>query len=140
MEAWFPRSTWNMYGNTIVIEGDYELYTSNRKDYASIGGCYYAARLATAEYLERIGRKAIAIVLREIYPGFDIPLGVWFVREQLREMYKGKPYIVETIEQALNIIDRYSTVKSKTWIEKSHIIRKLLREKKIDNFISFSSK
>ncbi len=118
MEAWFPKSTWNMYGNSIVIEGDYELYTANRKDYASIGGCYYAARLATAEFLEKIGKKAIAIVLREIYPGFDIPLGVWFVREQLREMYRGKPYIVETLDQALSIIDKYSVLKSRTWLEK----------------------
>lgn len=136
MEAWFPRSTWNMYGNTIVIEGDYELYTSNRKDYASIGGCYYAARLATAEYLERIGRKATAIVLREIYPGFDIPIGVWFVREQLREMYRGRPYVVETVGEALNILDKYSAIGSKIWREKSYIIKKILSEKKIDHFIS----
>ncbi|ADM28402.1 Protein of unknown function DUF650 [Ignisphaera aggregans DSM 17230] len=136
MEAWFPRSTWNMYGDTVVIEGDYELYTANRRDYAAIGGCYYAARLATAEYLERIGRKATAVVLREIYPGFDIPIGVWFVREQLREMYRDKPFVVETIREALNILDRYSVVGSRTWAEKSYIIRKMLKERRIDQFIS----
>ncbi len=138
MEAWFPNTTWNIYGSSAVIEGDHEIYTPNRREYASIGGCYYAARLATAEFLERIGRKAIAIVLREIYPGFDIPLGVWFVREQLREMYRGKPYIVETLDQALSIIDRYSVLKSRTWLEKSYLIKKLLKERKIDSFISSS--
>ncbi|HIP56458.1 MAG TPA: hypothetical protein EYH02_00055, partial [Ignisphaera aggregans] len=50
MEAWFPGSTWNPYGKEVVIEGDYELY-KGRKSYPSIGGCYYASRLATAEYM-----------------------------------------------------------------------------------------
>jgi hypothetical protein len=134
MEAWFPRSTWNPFGESVVIEGDYELYRP-RREYASIGGCYYAARLATAEYLTRIQRKAIAVVLREIYPGFDIPIGVWFVREQLRAMYSQQPYRVSSLEEALKVVDRFSALGSKTWLEKSRIIRMLLTMRRLDEFI-----
>lgn len=134
MEAWFPRSTWNPFGEAVVIEGDYELYRP-RREYASIGGCYYVARLATAEYLTRIRRKAIAVVLREIYPGFDIPIGVWFVREQLRAMYNQQPYRVSSLEEALKVVDRFSALGSKTWIEKSRIIRMLLTMRRLDEFI-----
>ncbi|MEM4513899.1 MAG: Nre family DNA repair protein [Ignisphaera sp.] len=135
MEAWFPGSTWNISGDEVAIEGDYELYTAKRETYASIGGCYYAARLATTEYLLRIRRQAMAIVLREIYPGFDIPIGVWFVREQLRAMYSENPITVSSISEALNILDKHSALKSKVWIEKSYLLKKLLKEVKLDKFI-----
>jgi hypothetical protein len=135
MEAWFPGSTWNIVGEDVAIEGDYELYTANRDTYASIGGCYYASRLATAEYLYRLKRQAIAIVLREIYPGFDIPIGVWFVREQLRAMYNQKPYTIDSLEEAIEILDRFSLLKSSTWIRKSYLLKKLLKEHKLDRFI-----
>ncbi len=134
MEAWFPESTWNQNGKTIAIEGDYEIIRP-RDEYASIGGCYYASRLATAEYLDKIGRQAIAIVLREIYPGFNIPIGVWFVREQLREMYRQKPLKANTIEEALEIVGRYSTVGTTRWIEKSRLLQLLLKNKRLDTFI-----
>jgi hypothetical protein len=135
MEAWFPGSTWNIGGAKVVIEGDHELFTANRDTYAAIGGCYYAARLATAEYLCRVRRQAIAIVLREIYPGFDIPIGVWFVREQLRTMYNQKPYTIDSLEEAIEILDRFSVLKSSTWIRKSYLLKKLLKEYKLNRFI-----
>jgi len=134
MEAWFPKSTWNPFGKSVAIEGDYELFKPRDK-YASIGGCYYAARLATAEYLTRISRKATAVVLREIYPGFDIPIGVWFVREQLRALYTQQPHNVDSVEEALKIVDRFSALGSRTWAEKSRIIKLLKGVKKLDEFL-----
>jgi len=134
MEAWFPGSTWNMGGSSVAIEGDYELYTARRSTYASIGGCYYAARLATAEHLLRLRRQAMAILLREIYPGFDIPIGVWFVREQLRSLYRLKPIVVDDIEDALDVIDKHSSVGARTWAERSYLLRKLTRETRLDRF------
>lgn len=133
MEAWFPKSTWNPNGSEVVVEGDHELFRP-RDEYASIGGCYYAARLATAEYLHRIARQAVAVVLREIYPGFDIPIGVWFVREQLRAMYSQEPYRVSSLEEALRIVDKYSALGSKTWVRKSRILTLLLKNIRLDNY------
>ncbi|MEM2085896.1 MAG: Nre family DNA repair protein, partial [Archaeoglobaceae archaeon] len=59
-EAWFPKTTWN-FGNEMFIETDWEDHRG-RRTYASLGGCYYASRLATTEYLRKIGRQAGAIV------------------------------------------------------------------------------
>ena len=117
----------------MAIEGDHELFRP-RDEYASIGGCYYAARLATVEYLVRVSRKATAIVLREIYPGFDIPIGVWFVREQLRALYSQQPYKVSSIEEALKIVDKFSALGSRIWAEKSKVLKLLKRVKKLMSF------
>ncbi|HYM40256.1 MAG TPA: hypothetical protein VEY12_08975, partial [Thermoplasmata archaeon] len=50
IEAWYPNTLWNPLGREIVMFGDHEGY-EGRTTYASIGGCYYAARLAVAEAL-----------------------------------------------------------------------------------------
>lgn len=135
MEAWFPGSTWNPLGGSVVIEGDYELYTANRRTYASIGGCYYAARLATAEYMDRVQRQGVAILLREIYPGFDVPIGVWFVREQLRAMYRGKPVRVSSLEEALSVLEEHSKVGARVWAQRSRLLGLLTRQSRLDDFM-----
>ncbi len=68
-EAWWPGSTWNMWGGgETALELDYEGYWGGRDDYPSIGGCYYAARIAVLEALHSIRRQAAVILWREIYP------------------------------------------------------------------------
>jgi len=74
-------------GHQPVMLGDSEGFR-NRKTYAKPGGCYYSARLAVSEYLDSIGRQAGAIMLREIHPGYIMPVGVWNVRESLRALFK----------------------------------------------------
>ncbi len=83
IEAWYPNTLWNPASGEVVIMGDHEGF-DGRTSYASIGGCYYAARLATSEALLRWGRQAGVVVLREVHPGEILPLGVWNVREHVR--------------------------------------------------------
>ena len=135
MEAWFPRSTWNPSGNETVVEGDYEEYWG-RSTYAVIGGCYYAARLATAEYLYRIRRQATAVLLREIYPGFTIPIGVWFVRENLRRMFLSKPAEFDDLKDALKYVSRFTKLDINTWISSSKLVRRLAGQRKITSWTS----
>ncbi len=130
IEAWFPGSTWNLFGREISVEGDYEGY-KGRTTYASIGGCYYAARLATAEYLNRIRRQATAVLYREIYPGFTLPVGVWFVRESLREMFRSKPMIFESLDDALSYMASKAKLGFRGIYESSVLVRKLLRQRRI---------
>ena len=80
MEAWYPGTIWNPSGKSVMIYGDWEGF-EGRTTYASIGGCYYAARLAVCELLEKERRQATVIVLREAHPGYIMPVGVWQVRE-----------------------------------------------------------
>lgn len=135
MEAWWPGSTWNPGSNEIIVEGDYEGY-HGRTTYASIGGCYYATRLAVTEHLYQRKRQAIAIVLREIYPGFNLPIGVWFVRENIRAMLRRKPVLkTNNIWEALKIIDKETRLGAKKWIKSSRLLQKIIYVKKIVEYL-----
>lgn len=131
-ESWFPGSAWNWFGRQPQVEIDYESYWG-RKDYPGIGGCYYASRIAAAEFLTRIRRQSAPLLWREIYPGFNLPVGVWFVRENLREMFKQKPVVCETLEDALKYISGYMKVPLSKWVEKSGVIP-MLRAKTLESY------
>jgi len=134
MEAWFPRSTWNPFGAEPVIEGDYELL-SGRSEYPSIGGCYYASRLAVAEYLDRIGKQATVTIFREIYEGFDLPVGVWFVRENLRKAFESRPIKASSIDEVAKIVDSVSRLGFRIWFSKSRILKLVSTQRRIDDFM-----
>ena len=89
MEAWYPGTVWNPSGSNVAIYSDWEGY-NGRTTYAQIGGCYYSARLAVCELLQKEGRQATAIVLREARPGYIMPIGVWQVRENVRNAMRQK--------------------------------------------------
>jgi hypothetical protein len=103
MEAWYPGTVWNPAGTNISVFSDWE-GNNGRTTYAAIGGCYYSARLAICEQLQREQRQATAIVLREARPGYIMPVGVWQVRENVRNAMKQKPYLFNTLAQSLQFI------------------------------------
>lgn len=120
-EAWFPDTTWNRTRKVGVLADSEGFF--GRKTYARLGGCYYAARLATAEYLCGIKRQATAIVWREIYSGFKVPIGVWFVREMLRKMYADNFVEFDTLDEALNYARNYSELGIERWMRASEILK-----------------
>lgn len=117
-ESWFPGSTWNYWGNEAEVEIDYEGYRG-RKDYPGIGGCYYSSRLAVSETLDSMRRQSAATLWREIYPSFNLPVGVWYVRENLRAMFRSKPQRFSTFDEALAYISQFMKVPVKKWTAKS---------------------
>jgi hypothetical protein len=133
IEAWFPNTTWNQFTTQPYMIGDYEEYFG-RTRYARVGGCYYSTRLAVAEALERERKQAAAIVLRETYPGFIMPLGVWNVRESIRELLK-QPYEKhETFRGAVDsALSKFVIPKSK-WTRESVLISRELSQMKISAF------
>ncbi|MGC9191048.1 MAG: Nre family DNA repair protein, partial [Candidatus Micrarchaeia archaeon] len=104
IEAWYPNTTWNRDNPNIQIYSSHE-FSKGRKTYAEIGGCYYAARLAVSEHLNRIGKIASVVILRETHPGYIMPVGVWNVREHVRETLKTQPIKFDSIYDALRYID-----------------------------------
>ncbi|MEM3464730.1 MAG: Nre family DNA repair protein, partial [Candidatus Bathyarchaeia archaeon] len=96
IEAWYPGTVWNPNGKTTVMFSDWEGY-EGRTTYAEIGGCYYAARLAVCEQLVKERRQATVIVLREAHPGYIMPVGVWQVRENVRNAIRQKPFTFKTL-------------------------------------------
>ena len=64
---------------------DYEGY-KGRTGYAenTVGG-YYASRISILEYLDKIKRKASALIFRFVTEEYAVPLGVWVVRSSTRK-------------------------------------------------------
>ncbi|RLF07049.1 MAG: hypothetical protein DRJ64_03815 [Thermoprotei archaeon] len=134
IEAWYPETLWNPSRHSISICGDYEYYRG-RTEYASIGGCYYAARLAATEYLTKIRRQARVVVLRESYPGYILPVGVWFVRESVRDALRRPPMKFSSLTQALKYISSRVKINIETWLETSQILRDYRKQTKIVKFL-----
>ncbi len=133
MEAWFPGTFWNQGGVDAAVEGDYEGY-GGRKIYPGIGGCYFSCRLGLAEHLASIRRQATALVVREIFPQFPLPLGVWFVRENVRAMFREPHAEFEDLPSALGHLGSLLSVPIAKWVSKSVILRDLLLQRRINEY------
>ena len=76
-----------------------------RKAYAeTTAGGYYAARLAIVEEMQRMGRQASFLVLRFVTEEYFMPLGVWVVREAVRNAMKSPFVEIASKEQLLEHI------------------------------------
>ncbi|MDI6643051.1 MAG: Nre family DNA repair protein [Candidatus Hodarchaeaceae archaeon] len=135
IEAWFPGTTWNpdKRAATPAMMGDFEPYRG-RTTYPDVGGCYYACRLAVAEQLNQERRQASALVLREIHPGYILPLGVWGVREGVRAALRTEPQKFDNLQAALNHAMTKLTIPLKKWIENSELLKRALFQKKLTEF------
>jgi hypothetical protein len=133
IEAWFPNTTWNQFQQQPYVIGDYEEHFG-RRTYAKVGGCYYSTRLAVTEALEAERRQAAAIVLRETYPGYIMPLGVWNVRESIRELMRQKPLRFDSFRPALAAALSRMQIDPKKWQGSSVLISRELTQAKITSY------
>ena len=133
IEAWYPKTTWNPYGSKIAMFNSYEFY-NGRKDYAEIGGCYYAARLAVNERLNQERRQAGVIVLREAHPGYILPVGVWNVREAVRSALKRGYKKCESLREVLEEVKGFLDIPVERWIKNSAILKDLLLQRRLEEF------
>ena len=110
------------YDGRVNISEEHEPF-SGRSDYAEMqGGGYYAARFSVCEALYRMGRQARAIVFREIGTGYDVPVGVWEVRENVRHAFANPPEKFESKEQALSHLSEKLAVPLKEYIKRSAVL------------------
>jgi hypothetical protein len=116
-----------------VMLGDSEGFRG-RKTYAKPGGCYYSARLAVSEYLDSIGRQAGAIMLREIHPGYIMPVGVWNVRESLRSLFKTPFERFDSMDIAMNYVSSIFEIPKRGWMETSMLLQNAYLQRKISDF------
>ncbi len=134
IEAWYPKTTWNPMGRGIAMGSDWEGY-KGRTSYASIGGCYYAVRLAAAEFLAKENRQAGVIAMREIYPSFITPLGVWINRESVREAFRQKERKFNTIQETLTYLKSKLSIRSEEWVKTSVLLKDALYQEKITTYL-----
>ncbi len=130
IEAWYPNTTWNTDSKNIAIYSSHEFF-NGRNTYAEIGGCYYAARLAVSEHFKRIRRQATVVILREVHSGYIMPVGVWNVREHVREILETKPIIFNNAENMLAYIGKKMEISPNVWIKNSRVLKELLLQKKL---------
>jgi len=135
IEAWFPGTAWNETGSVPALMGDHEPF-EGRTTYASVGGCYYSTRLAVAEALDKMGRQASALVLREIRPGYVLPVGVWNVRESVRAALKTRPTAFDDFQQALRFACMGFVIKPEVWLKSSHLIREELYQPRLSEYFA----
>lgn len=133
IEAWYPGTFWNPVSNDIFMLGDYEGF-KGRTTYAGMGGCYYAARLAVSEHLTNIGRQACVLVLRESHPDYIMPVGVWNVRESVREALRGTPHRFEDMGGVLKFISQKFSIRLPTWVRNSTILEDELYQKRLEEW------
>ncbi|MEM2119198.1 MAG: hypothetical protein QW840_03625, partial [Candidatus Bathyarchaeia archaeon] len=100
------------------------------------GGCYYSARLAVCEQLVREKRQAAVIVLREAHPGYVMPVGVWQVRENVRNAMRQKPLLFNTLNEALNTVGSRFKIPLARWILQSRLLKEALFQKRLTDFFS----
>jgi hypothetical protein len=135
IEAWYPGTIWNPHSRNIFLLGDWEDH-HGRTTYARMGGCYYAARLAVAEKLNRERRQGTVIVLREARPGYIMPVGVWQVRENVRNALRQPPLKFNNIGEVLEHIGSQFYIPLNTWIENSELLKDSLIQTKITGFLT----
>ena len=134
IEAWCPGTAWNPEGGSVAFCGDWEGY-HGRTSYASMGGCYYAARLAVAEALIRERRQAQVLVLREARPSYIMPVGVWIVREAVREALRRRPKAFNTAEEALSYAFSRMLIKPEEWFKVSWTLDQLRRQERLTKYL-----
>ena len=98
IEIWHPNSVWS---EKLWIGSDREGY-GGKKGYSSLAGGYYAARTAVVEYLHAIRRQASVFIVREILPDYWAPLGVWVIREAVRDALTGRGMRFDSVGGALH--------------------------------------
>lgn len=133
IEAWYPKTAWNPWAEK-VIYADHEPF-HGRTTYSDLGGCYYSVRLAAAEKLTQDRRQATVVALREAYPGYILPVGVWHAREGARAALRSPPRKFPSLEEALSHISTRMKTPLPTWIRASALLRQALYQTKISSFL-----
>lgn len=117
----------------IRVLGDEELVFSDseikkpKAEYSSVGGCYYSCKMAILEALLREQKQAGAIVLREATEGY-VPLGVFNVRENVRNAMAVKGKEFETFKDAFSYVSDTMTLPPDRFIKSGRVLRSLLQE------------
>jgi len=102
VEIWMPRSVWAQDG---FIGSDQE-DARPKKEYSTLAGGYYAARLAVLEHLAAVGRQSAILAVREISEAYWAPLGVWVVREVARKAMGSRPLMFGSLQESLAEMER----------------------------------
>lgn len=103
-------------------------HNKGKKEYSRVGGCYYTAKMAILEQLEKDKLQAGCIVFREANEDY-IPLGVFNVRENIRYAMKTKPKEFESMKKSLEYIETKLQLTVKDFRKASQLLDEVLKER-----------
>ena len=141
VEAWYDQNNVNKF----FLESDYENSSTGLDHYPRIAGAYFAAKLGILEYLTKDKkRKCSVLVFREIRPEYLVPLGVWQIREGIREALRTKQQIATTtttttksfsdFRKALLYASKGMNVPLLNWLRHSEIYKNYGKKTLISDF------
>ena len=122
-EAWAPGSTWSQGATETQVLEEYESYQGRKKYADKQAGGYYAARLGIIEGLNKLKRQARVISFREISEGYTIPLGVWVVRETVRNAFNNPPMRFNSLEEALRHLNTKLKIPIRDYKKQSRVLQ-----------------
>ncbi len=99
----------------------------------AIAGAYFAAKLGVLEYLVQMKIQAGIVILREIRPEYAIPVGVWQVREGIREAMKKMPIVADDFGHALSLASQKMSISKSEWLAHGNVLG-LIRQKVLSDF------
>ncbi|UPV99361.1 Nre family DNA repair protein [Halorussus gelatinilyticus] len=118
-----PGSIWNQDPTGDTWMGSAHEGYEGRTGYVDeTAGAYYASRLAVLEHLESVGRQAKCLVLREVSDDYWAPVGVWQIRESVRNAFEGEFGEAETFHGAVREIAPQLPVSLASLRRKSHML------------------
>jgi hypothetical protein len=100
-----PGSVWNPdpAGRTWLASA-HEGFAGRTGYVEETAGAYYAARLGALEHLDAIDRQGKVLVLREVSDDYWAPVGVWQVRESVRNAFEDDPGEAQTFHGAVETV------------------------------------
>ena len=124
-EAWHDK-------NSIGFGSDHE--TAKGIDHPpSIAGAYFAGKLAVTEYLQKTKKQSGVMIFREIQPEYAVPVGVWQVREGIREAMKKHPKITNSLNEAINLATKRMSISKNEWLAHGCML-KLVEQTSMSDF------
>lgn len=112
------------------IEHEYEPNWGRTKYAETEGGGYYAGRYGVVEALHKLKKQARIVVFREVAPEYQVPVGVWQVRESVRNAFATPPFKTSDFKEAIAELKRRLKKPWQKYTEKSQI----LNQKKLGEF------
>ncbi|UCG95159.1 MAG: hypothetical protein JSV92_03900 [archaeon] len=129
-EAWKPGSFWSFSLKKTEIVEEYEPFQGRTRYADKQTGGYYAARIGVLEKLNTMKRQARVVSFREVYEGYVVPVGVWQVRENVRNAMKSGCRKFATLKEALDYIRPRLKIPLEEYRKKS----RMLRQKRLEDF------
>ena len=124
-EAWHDK-------NSIGFGNDYE--NAKGIDHnPSIAGAYFAGKLAVTEYLQKIKKQSGVMIFREIQPEYAVPVGVWQVREGVREAMKKTPQETNSLNEAISLATKRMSISKNEWLAHGNML-KLVAQTNMSDF------